>query len=219
MCFNETASLVAFSIGVISTIILFQMKLYKFSIFYISIFTMQLIEYYAHKSLTTNNIAMNKMSAYFGYFLIMTQLLLLSYLSFNDIHKKSQNTLIILCLAYIIYGLYVFLKTYKSKKFRISYIENVCKTATCRLKWEYYNINFYNSLILSLFFFGIAYFVSYNRKSKNISILPIFSFLLGLTLLYVTFDTKQFGSLWASLWCFTCVIAGPLVIMNKNLAI
>ena len=54
MCFNETASLVAFSIGVISTIVLFHMKLYKFAIFYISIFTMQLIEYYSHKSLKTN---------------------------------------------------------------------------------------------------------------------------------------------------------------------
>ena len=219
MCFNEAASLVAFSIGVISTIVLFYMKLYKFAIFYISIFTMQLIEYYAHKSLKTNNIAMNKMSSYFGYFLIMSQPLLLSYLSFNDIHKNSQNTLIMLCLAYMIYGLYVFLKTYKSKKFRISYIENVCKSTVCRLKWEYYNVNVYNSLILSLFFFGIAFFVGYYRKSDNISILPIFTLLLGLTLLYVTFDTKQFSSLWASLWCFTCVTAGPLVIMNKNLTI
>ena len=56
MCFNETASLTAFSIGVISTMVLLYMKLYKFSIFYISIFLMQLIEYYSHKSLLTNDI-------------------------------------------------------------------------------------------------------------------------------------------------------------------
>jgi len=176
MCFNETASLVAFSIGVISTIILFQMKLYNFSIFYISIFTMQLVEYYAHKSLTTNNIAMNKMSAYFGYFLILSQPIILSYLTYNNIDKNFQNTLIFLCLSFITFG---------------------------------------------LFYFGIAYFVSYNRKSKNISILPILTFLLGLTILYMMFETKQINtfktSIFGSLWCYLCVIAGPLVILNKNL--
>tara|TARA_A100001015_G_scaffold315220_1_gene426541 strand:+ start:1320 stop:1997 length:678 start_codon:yes stop_codon:yes gene_type:complete len=225
MCFNETASLAAFSIGVLSTMILLHMKLYKFSIFYTSIFLMQLIEYYAHKSLLTNDTNMNKISAYFGYFLIITQPIILSYISFNDLHKNSQNTLIILCLAYIIYGLYVFLKTYKSKNFRISYAENICKTTVCRLKWEYYNVNFYNSLILLLLYFSITYFVGFNRKSKNISILPILTFLLGLTMLYVVFETKELNinfslnSLWSSLWCFMCVIVGPLVIMNKNLAI
>ena len=114
MCFNETASLVAFSIGVISTIILFQMKLYNFSIFYISIFTMQLIEYYAHKSLTTNNIAMNKMSAYFGYFLILSQPIILSYITYNNINKKFQKTLIFLCLSFITFGLFSFYQNYKS---------------------------------------------------------------------------------------------------------
>ena len=218
MCFNETASLVAFSIGVISTIVLFYMKLYKFAIFYISIFTMQLIEYYAHKSLKTNNIAMNKMSAYFGYFLIMSQPLLLSYLSFNDIPKELQNTLLFLCLTYIIYGLYVFYKSYKSKQFKISYLEKVCNNSVCRLNWEFFSVNFYNSLIIILFYFGITFFIGCNRKSYNISILFILTLLLGLTMISIISENKKLN-IFGSLWCFVCVIAGPLVIMNKNLAI
>ena len=218
MCFNETASLVAFSIGVISTIILFQMKLYNFSIFYISIILVQLVEYYAHKSLLTNNINMNKISSYFIYFLIMSQPIILSYLTFNDIHKNSQNTLIILCLTYLIYGLYVFFKTYKSKKFQISYIEKQCNNSVCRLNWDLLAVNFYYRLISGLFYFGISSFVAYNRKSENISILTILVFLLGLTFLYITSENKELH-VFSSLWCFISVITGPLVIMNKNLAI
>ena len=218
MCFNESASLAAFSVGLLSTMVLLHMKLYKFSIFYISIFLMQLIEYYAHKSLLTNNTNMNKMSAYFGYFLIMTQPIILSYISFNDLHKNSQNTLIILCLAYIIYGLYVFLNNYKSKQFRISCVEKKYNNSVCRLNWDFLFVNFYSGLMMGLFYFGITSFVSYNRKSDNISILTMLVFLLGLTFLYITSENKKLH-VFSSLWCFICVIAGPFVIMNKNLTI
>ena len=218
MCFNESASLAAFSIGVLSTMVLLHMKLYKFSIFYTSIFLMQLIEYYAHKSLLTNNINMNKISSYFIYFLIMSQPIILSYLCFNDIHKNSQNTLIILCLTYLIYGIYVFIKTYKSENFKISYAEKKCNNSVCRLNWDLLSVNFYYRLISGLFYFGISSFVAYNRKSDNISILTILVFLLGLTFLYITNENKKIH-VFSSLWCFISVIAGPLVIMNKNLTI
>lgn len=223
MCFNETASLVAFSIGVISTIILFQMKLYKFSIFYISIFLMQLVEYYAHKSLLTNNVNMNKLASYFGYFLILSQPIILSYITYNNINKKFQKTLIFLCLSFITFGLFSFYQNYKSNKFRISYIENICENIVCRLKWEYFNINFYHNFIFGLFYFGIMVLIGYNRKVHNDSILLILTFLLGLTILYMMFETKQINtfktSIFGSLWCYLCVLAGPLVIMNKNLIV
>ncbi len=218
MCFNETASLVAFSIGVLSTMVLLHMKLYKFSIFYISVILVQLIEYYAHKSLSTNNINMNKISSYFIYFLTFLQPIILSYLSFNDIHKNSQNTLIILCLAYIIYAIYVFVKTYKSKQFKISCVQTKYNNSVCRLNWDFLFVNFYNGLMMGLFYFGISSFVAYNRKSDNISILTILVFLLGLTFLYITNENKKLH-VFSSLWCFICVTAGPLVIMNKNLTI
>ena len=218
MCFNETASLAAFSIGVLSTMVLLHMKLYKFSIFYILIILVQLVEYYAHKSLSINNINMNKISSYFIYFITFLQPIILSYLTFNDIHKNSQNTLIILCLAYIIYGLYVFVKTYKSKQFRISCVEKKYNNSVCRLNWDFLFVNFYSGLMMGLFYFGITSFVSYNRKSDNISILTMLVFLLGLTFLYITSENKKLN-VFSSLWCFISVMAGPLVIMNKNLAI
>ena len=223
MCFNETASLIAFSVGVISTIILIQMKLYKFSIFYISIFLMQLVEYFAHKSLSTNDIAMNKLASYFGYFLILSQPIILSYITYDNINKDFQNTLIFLCVSLIAFGLYSFHQNYKSDKFRISYIKNVCENIVCRLKWEYFNINFFNNLIFLLFYFGIMVLIGYNRKIHNDSILLILTFLLGLTILYMMFETKQINSfktsIFGSLWCYLCVLAGPLVIMNKNLIV
>ena len=179
---------------------------------------MQLIEYYSHKSLLTNDMNMNKISAYFIYFLIILQPIILSYLSFDDIPKELQNTLLFLCLTYIIYGLYVFYKSYKSKQFKISYLEKVCNNSVCRLNWEFFSVNFYNSLIIILFYFGITFFVGYNRKSYNISILVILTLLLGLTMISIISENKKLN-IFGSLWCFTCVIAGPLVIMNKNLAI
>ena len=184
---------------------------------------MQLVEYYAHKSLLTNNINMNKIAAYFGYFLIMMQPIVLSYVNYSNIDSESQNILIVLCLSFIIFGLFSFYQNYKSKKFRISYLENICKNTICRLKWEYFNINFFHNAIFGLFYFGITIFVGYNKNPHNITILPILVFLLGLTILYMMFETKKLNtfktSIFGSLWCFMCVTAGPLVIMNKNLAI
>ena len=222
MCFNETASLVAFSIGVLSTIVLFYMKLYSFSIFYISIFLMQLIEYYAHKSLRTNNMYMNKITAYTAYFLILLQPIILSYVSYDNINSKKQNILILLCLSFLIFGLFSFYQNYKSKKFKISYFENVCENTICRLNWNYFDINFYHSFIFSLFYFGIILFVGYYRKLYYNSILTIMTFLLGLTILYMITENKKIklfnAKFFGSLWCFICVVAGPLVIMNKKLA-
>ncbi len=139
---------------------------------------MQLVEYYSHKSLSTNNINMNKISAYFDYFLIISQPIILNFVSYNNIDSKSQNILIFLCLSFIIFGLFSFYKNYKSKKFRISYLENICKNTICRLEWEYFNINFFHNLIFALFYFGITIFVGYNQNPYNITILPVLVFYL-----------------------------------------
>ncbi len=151
------------------------------------------------------------------------QPIILSYVSYNNIDSKSQNILILLCLSFIIFGLFSFYKNYKSKKFRISYLENTCKNTICRLEWEYFNINFFHNVIFALFYFGITIFVGYNMNPYNITILPVLVFLLGLTILYMMFETKKLNTfkinIFGSLWCFICVIAGPFVIMNKNLTI
>ena len=51
MCFNPTASLIAFSIGFVSWIILLYLKLYNSSIIVLYLSIMQLLEYYAHISI------------------------------------------------------------------------------------------------------------------------------------------------------------------------
>ena len=165
---------------------------------------------------------MNKITAYTAYFLILLQPIILSYLSYDNINSKKQNILILLCLSFLIFGLFSFYQNHKSKKFRISYIENVCENTFCNLEWEFINLNFYHNLIFVLFYFGIAAFVGYYRQIYYNSILPILTFLLGLTILYMMIKTKKIKlfnvSFIGSLWCFLCVVAGPLVIMNKNLA-
>ena len=223
MCFNETASLAAFSIGVISTIVLIRMKLYNFSLFYSTIILMQLVEYYAHKSLLTNNINMNKIASYFAYLLLMIQPLILSYVSYSNINRKSQNTLILLCISFIVFGLFSFYQNHTSSKFRISYIDNVCKTSFCRLNWEYFNIKLFHNHIFLLFYFGIISYVGYNSNLNKNNFLIISMLILGITLLYMMTENKEINvlnsSFFGSLWCFLCVILGPLVIMNKNLAL
>ena len=223
MCFNETASLAAFSIGVISTMVLVYMKLYNFSLFYSTIILMQLVEYYAHKSLLTNNINMNKIASYFAYFLLISQPLILSYISYSNINHESQNTLILLCIGFIVFGLFSFYQNYTSNQFRISYIDNICKTSFCRLNWEYFNINLFHNYIFALFYFGIIAYVGYSRNLNKNNILLISMILLGLTILYMMIENKKINafksSLFGSLWCFLCVILGPLVIINKKLAI
>tara|TARA_B100000886_G_scaffold211502_1_gene146486 strand:- start:96 stop:767 length:672 start_codon:yes stop_codon:yes gene_type:complete len=223
MCFNESASLVAFTIGALSTIILFYNKLYNFAIFYISIISMQLVEYFAHKSLSTNNKNMNKMSAYFAYFLLLSQPLLLSYITYDDINNQAQNIVMLLCITFLMFGLYSFYQNYKSNKFSISYLNNACLNKICRLDWKYISLNFYHNIVFGLLYFGITGIISFNRRSHNNSILLILLFLLGLTILYMMFDTNKTNifriNFFGSLWCFLCVVAGPLVIINRNLAI
>ena len=63
MCFNAPVSLSVFSIGIICLGIIISRKMYFVGVFYLSVIAMQLLEYFAHISLDTNNFELNKQMA------------------------------------------------------------------------------------------------------------------------------------------------------------
>jgi hypothetical protein len=82
MCFNPTASLIAFFIGLISFIILLYLNIYNAAIMVFDLFIIQLLEYFAHISIINKNKNMNEISSKLIYIFVFSQPLLFYFSSF-----------------------------------------------------------------------------------------------------------------------------------------
>jgi hypothetical protein len=214
MCFNETASLFAFSVGSIFTGILVGMHELYYALLMFSIIIMQLYEYIAHYSIRTKNNALNTLATKLIYIGIISQPLFCFLGKYLYIPLPSYYYWL-LC-SYIIICIFVFLQFDKEHIFTTKYLNDEC-ISICRLVWftEKKNILPYTLLV----------FISYSIMMLTIfipdpRIPPIFNYifygLLLFSIVYVLFipniNIHKIISMSGSIWCFLSVFAGPLFV-------
>jgi hypothetical protein len=218
MCFNSQVSLSVFTIGLICLGVIISRKMYFVGVFYLSVIAMQLLEYFAHISLDTNNLELNKQMAVGIIALIFLQPVLFSlYAGIIKFKNKSflyTITPIIAIFTGITYLLYKFAES--SNMLRISHLNKSCNSTICRLEWSFFKSNKILSILflLSYFFlftFTSEYFKLYKQFKNSFGILM---FLLALSLVYMTFvdelpSNKFPFAAFGSIWCILATLIGP----------
>jgi hypothetical protein len=228
MCFNETASITAFTIGSVCLAYTFYKKMYVFSFLYVTIVLMQLVEYYAHVSLNTNNTKLNKSTAKAGAILLIIQPIIWSlYVSYAHTKDKNiQNMILIVSIMFILFNAFLFKVLDKANGFRYTYLHDKCSSSVCRLKWNFMSTSTLGSfmcLSFYMFLFGYPYFLILKHKIKNITYFSVTWTLLVLSLIYMILCDKVSGlkelfSGFGSIWCFLCIFAGPFMIAFPEMA-
>jgi hypothetical protein len=223
MCINKAASLTAFTIGIAFCLILYA---YKYPIFYISmlffITLMQLVEYFTHHSILTNNKNLNRICVKLILILLFIQPIIYSFMCLQypphhvSVQDNKLNPPLLICYCLVFLFMYNYFDV--NNTFSATYLTSC--SSICRLKWFRFN----NTSALLAFMFVIMYlllfvnytFVDSHFKYKIIShFIPkclIIACIYTLTLSnYTVFD--KFASV-GSLWCFLAVFAGPVLLFT-----
>jgi len=227
MCFNSTSSIIAFSFGTFISILLLLKKEYFYSLFSFSIVIIQLIEYFAHKSIDNNNKSLNILSSKLIYIIIFLQPIIftlgLIYFPPSNIEFKFKNRLsnfIILGIIYLIMFLLLWFYNEKNNGFKITYI-NKCDNI-CRLNWSMLLTNMLYSLPFVILYFCLFINFNFITKNNNLYILNNFTTLiLFASILYTIFvdKAKTFNTIYSvfpSLWCFLAVFYGLIILIFKK---
>jgi hypothetical protein len=214
MCFNPETSLISFSIGFVSWIILLYLKLYNTAIIVIDLFIIQLLEYFAHKSITDKNEFMNILSSKLIFIFVLIQPLVYYISSFfantRYIIKSAPNYLFLIPIYIIICTIFYFYLNSKNL-FKTTYLNDSCKSI-CRLSWDYFG---YNKIFTFIIF--ILYFIICGLFLKPPTLHYYAEILILIAIIYTLFlsrEIKTMFSIFGSIWCFLSVTYGPLVIMK-----
>ena len=222
MCFNATASISAFSIGLVCMAVIIYRKLYFIGTIYVFIITMQLLEYYGHIALEKNDKEQNKNVSSLILFLLFLQPVVYSLYAGIVKYKDKKFTQFITPIV-IMFGIFVsyfyFTLLTKNDMF-IGYLNKNCNSSICRLDWSFLKSNIYMSLIfLSFYFFLFIYTNEYFNISKRLRLsMSLLSTLFTLSLLYMIFvdgtmDVSNIISGFGSIWCISAVLIGPFIVM------
>lgn len=227
MCFNSTSSLLAFSFGTVISLILLLRKEYFYSLFSFSIVIIQLIEYFAHKSINENNKGLNEIASKLILIVIFLQPIIYSlgliYFPPSNIvfkFKNKVNNFLILGVIYLIMFLLLWFYNQKNDGFKIEHI-NKCDSI-CRLNWSMLLTNMYFSLPFVILYFWLFINFNFVTKDSNLFLLNNFTVLiLFASILYTIFidKAKNLGivySVFPSLWCFLAVFYGLIVLIYKK---
>lgn len=228
MCFNKTASITAFAIGSVCLGYTIYKKMYIFSVLYVTIVLMQLLEYYAHLSLNTKNAVMNKHTAMTGFILLIIQpiiwALYVCYAHTKD--KNKQNVILIVSIMFILFSVFLFNTIEKADAFKYTYLNEKCNSSICRLKWNFLSGSIIGSFVFLAFYvflFAYPYFQVLQNKMENITFFSVTIVLLVLAIIYMILldkisSGKELLSGFGSIWCFLCVFIGPLMIAFPKMA-
>jgi len=212
MCFNPTVSLIAFTLSIVSFVVLIRLKLYPASVivFYTSL--MQLLEYFAHNSILEKNTTMNVVTSKLIFFFVFIQPLLF-YLSSLITKGKyvvpNSERFFFLIPLYIVFcaSFYVYLD--KRSLFKSTYLDDSCQSV-CRMSWDFFGNNLWYSSIALLLYILIC-LVFYKNSVLHFYAITMFVIALLYTI-YFTRDMKQIWAVFGSIWCFLAVTYGPMVI-------
>ena len=220
MCFNETASLTAFSIGSVFLGFMLNEEIYLYSILYFTIIIMQMAEFFAHKSIKNKDTDLNKISAIFIFLILFIQPLAYNYYKYNYVYEtNNHNIVFIISIIFIIFSCYYFFYLLTNEMFEITPLHK-CYNNFCRLNWSYFSKNtLLGSIFMFLYFaiFSTDWIFKFNYNTiPNILFMP-FIYLLILSILYMIFADKikkykYFLSGFGSIWCISTVIFGPAVL-------
>jgi hypothetical protein len=192
MCYNEVISLntFVFSISVMAFIYYnnqyTQYKIKDFQnkyvyLFFISIVSMQLVEYFLWKSIKTGNVRMNEIASTFGWIIIRI-LQPVSFISFLD-NTSLRNLLVV---SYLI-CLFVF-----TMFIRTSPIHFFTSVKDGHLFWNWLYGEKIEYLIYGLAYFGF--------------LIPVFiklPWLMGIALVYMIYLYFYRNNNWTSMWCWS----------------
>ena len=214
MCFNPTASLIAFSIGFISFIIMFYLKMYNISIVLFDLFIIQLLEYYAHTSIINKDTNTNIIVSKLIYVFVIIQPLIYyisSLITKGPFIFKNANNYLWLLPIYIIICIIYYHYLNSKNLFKTTYLSDTCKSI-CRLSWDFFGYNKLFSVIILILYLLICIIFW-----KNVSFKYYGQILIIIAFIYTVFLTKNLKaifSIFGSIWCFLSVTYGPLVLMK-----
>lgn len=210
MCFSASASLVAFSIAVLSSIYLTFKNRNKFQ-YFIGIFvfligTMQLIEYFLWS--TQNNPRHNHLASLLIIAVLYLQVTL-AYSVYTFVFKKSSSFMTLLLVFYTAFTVYLLYWLNQHTLFTTPH------KGSCRLIWAPYSVMKYSSfgrlamvVFASVYFYVGVYLLLqlanfYDRYPFSYLFLPITALL---ALLYtMTQKAVHWGAVFSSFWCFVAV--------------
>jgi hypothetical protein len=220
MCFNETASLVAFSIGILFCAILY---FKRFPIFYVSflffITLIQLIEYFTHKSIKTHNLKLNELSTKLILITLFIQPIIYCYMSmyYPPIEKMRHTKLVSpLMLFYVLFFIFMFMYFDKNHVFKTTYLQK-CESI-CRLKW--FDFKGWSTLLGVVFvILYMALFLDITRDTKIKYVWAQYFALISLIIacIYVITLSNHGFSYIGSVWCFLAVFFGPLLLLTYKM--
>lgn len=214
MCFNPETSLISFSIGFVSWIILLWLKLYTAAIIVIDLFIIQLLEYFAHKSIIDKNEYMNTISSKLIFVFVLIQPIVYYGSSFfantRYIIKGATNYLFLIPIYTILCIIFYYYLDNKNL-FKTTYLNNSCKSI-CRLSWDYFGYNkIFTFIICILYFIICILFLKPPTLNYFAEILILIAIIYTLIL---SREIKTVFSIFGSIWCFLSVTYGPLVILK-----
>ena len=228
MCFNETASITAFTIGSVCLAYTIYKKMYVFSFLYVTIVLMQLVEYYGHLALTTENAKLNKYAAIAGLSLLVIQPIIWAlYVCYTHTNNTNIQTMILLTsILFILFSVGLSVIIEKTNNFRFAYLHDKCNNSICRLKWKFMTGSIIGSFVFLAFYvflFAYPYFQVLKHKTTESTYFSVTIALLVLGILYMILNDrirtgKEILSGFGSIWCFLCVFTGPLIIAFPKLA-
>jgi hypothetical protein len=191
MCWNAEVSLNTFLFGMISmTIVLLLNKISFITILLaLTLSLIQLMEYYAWNNIN-NKDAIFKLSI-IGYFIIVSQILILNYGFLNN-NDRLISVIIILVLS-----IYFFIYNYQNDKFYMEKGENK------HLIWHWVDIP--TPLLLVVLIFYIYPAIQYGIITSMAIIIPL------LISLYYYYKYKT----WGSMWCYMSNFFWILLILKS----
>ena len=221
MCINEETSMTAFLIGCgLSIYILYRgikkKNKYDFVVgcLFISIASMQLLEYFIWK-----NQKCNSKNSFFTILLVVLLLIqiITYYLATNSVFKINDIIIhISIILSIIVFG-YLIVILVKNK-------DKLCSKPSlksCRLQWDSLKYLYNNNRVITLIG-GFLYFFMMYKLKKNVDggIRPFLSkhmntlVLILSVILAIILEKKHFFNIFGSFWCFICAFY-PIVYLLK----
>ena len=224
MCFNANVSISVFALGMVCLGILLSRKLYFISVFYFFIIIMQLIEYFAHISLTNNDSKLNKLSASLVFLVLVLQPVIFTL--YTGFIEHNSNDFLYKTLPIVALFIALSIKLYKTalstNTLRISYINHSCSSNICRIEWSFFKSNYIlSSICIFLYFLLFTISNNYFECSKNCvsDSFNVVHFLLALSLVYMTFIdklpfNKHLIESFGSIWCIMATLVGPYFVFS-----
>ena len=214
MCFNPTASLFAFSIGIISWIILLFLQINNAALIVIYLSLIQLVEYFAHISLINKDTNMNIITSKLIFFITLFQPLvyyIASLLTNTKYSFKYANDYLFLIPIYIVAIIFFYIYLNNNKLFKITYLNNSCQNI-CRLSWDFFGYNKLFTIFVFILYFAIC-IIFWKKMTLDFyaQILIIISIIYTL---FLSRKLKSIFSIFGSIWCFLAVSYGPFVIIR-----